>query len=115
MQAAMEKYAGFTSTQFPTFGQYEAWAGADLMIKGLLLAGPNPTRSAVITDLRGVTSYNANGLLPVTHDYSTNFGKNPPETCAWIMQAEKSGFVLNSPTPACGTDLPHTSTAGSSS
>ena len=39
MQAAMEKYAGFTSSQFPTFGQYEAWAGADLMIKGLLLAG----------------------------------------------------------------------------
>ena len=115
MQAAMEKYANFTPTQFPTFGQYEAWAGADLMIKGLLLAGPNPTRSAVINDLRGVTSYNANGLLPVTHDYSTNFGKNPPETCAWIMKAEKTGFALNSPTPACGTDLPHTATASSSS
>ena len=32
----------FTSTQFPTFSQYEAWAGADLMIKGLLLDGPEP-------------------------------------------------------------------------
>ena len=42
MQAAMEKYANFTSTQFPNFGQYEAWAGADLMIKGLLLAGAEP-------------------------------------------------------------------------
>ena len=37
MQAAMEKYAHFTKSQFPTFGQYEAWAGADLMIKGCLL------------------------------------------------------------------------------
>ena len=27
MQAAMEKYAHFTKSQFPTFGQYEAWAG----------------------------------------------------------------------------------------
>ncbi len=114
MQAAMEKYAHFTATQFPTFSQYEAWAGADLMIKGLLLAGPNPTRSAVITDLRGVTSYNVNGLLPVTLDYSTNFGHNPPQTCAWIMKAEKTEFALTSPTPTCGTDLPHTSTAASS-
>ena len=40
MQAAMEKYAHFTSSQFPTFGQNEAWAGADLMIKGLQMAGP---------------------------------------------------------------------------
>ena len=63
--------------------------------------------------LRGITSYNANGLLPVTLDYSTNFGKNPPQTCAWIMKAEKTEFSLVSPTPTCGTDLPHTSTASS--
>ena len=113
MQAAMEKYAGFTSSQFPTFSQYEAWAGADLMIKGLLLAGPNPTRSGVISKLRGVTSYNANGLLPQNLDYATNFGKNPPQECAWIMQAATAGFTLTSPTPTCGTDLPHTATASS--
>ena len=64
MQAAMEKYAHFTKTQFPTFGQYESWAGADLMIKGIQMAGKNPTRAAVIKDLRGLKSYNANGLLP---------------------------------------------------
>jgi len=114
MQAAMEKYAGFTPTQFPDLSQYEAWAGADLMIKGLLLDGPNPTRSGVIQKLRGVTSYNANGLLQVTLDYATNFGKNPPQTCAWIMQAAKTGFDLISPTPTCGTDLPHTDTASGS-
>ena len=65
MQAAMEKYAHFTKTQFPNFGQYESWAGADLMIKGLQMAGANPTRAAVIKDLRGLKSYNADGLLPV--------------------------------------------------
>ncbi len=49
----MEKYAHFTKSQFPNFGQYEAWAGADLMIKGLQMSGPNPSRAAVIKDLRG--------------------------------------------------------------
>ncbi len=112
MQAAMEKYAHFTKSQFPNFGQYESWAGADLMIQGLLLAGANPTRAAVIKDLRGVKSYTANGLLPNPIDYSTIFGHDPAQTCAWVMKAEKSGFVAVSSKPTCGTDLPGTSTAG---
>jgi branched-chain amino acid transport system substrate-binding protein len=111
MQAAMEKYAHFSKTQFPNFGQYESWAGADLMIKGLQMAGPNPTRAAVIKDLRGVKSYNVNGLLPVNLDYATNFGHNPPKTCAWIMKAGPNGFTAISSQPSCGTDVPGTSTA----
>ena len=112
MQSAMEKYAHFSKTDFPNFGQYESWAGADLMIKGLQLAGPNPTSAAVIKDLRGLKSYNANGLLPINLDYATNFGHNPPKTCAWIMKAETNGFTPISSQPSCGTDLPGTSTAG---
>ena len=38
MQAAMESCAHFTKSNFPSFSQYEPWAGADLMIKGLELA-----------------------------------------------------------------------------
>jgi branched-chain amino acid transport system substrate-binding protein len=111
MQAAMEKYAHFTKTQFPNFGQYESWAGADLMIKGLQMAGANPTRAAVIKDLRGLKSYDAGGLLPVSFNYSTDFGHNPPKTCAWVMKAVPSGFTPISPQPTCGTDLAGTSTA----
>jgi branched-chain amino acid transport system substrate-binding protein len=111
MQAAMEKYAHFTKTQFPTFGQYEAWAGADLMIKGLEMAGSNPTQAAVIKDLRSVKSYNVNGLLPQSINYSTIFGHDPAKTCAWVMQAHKTGFTPVSSSPICGTDLPGTSTA----
>ena len=80
MQAAMEKYAHFTKSDFPTFGQYEAWAGADLMIKGLELAGPNPTRAAVIKDLRGLKSYNANGLLPNRSTTPRSSGTTRPQT-----------------------------------
>ena len=115
MQAAMEKYAHFTKTQFPSFGQYEAWTGADLMIKGLQGAGSNPTQAAVIKYLRGVKSYNANGLLPESINYSTIFGHDLPQTCAWIMQAGSNGFTAVSSKPFCGTDLPGTATASSSS
>ncbi|HEY1446243.1 MAG TPA: ABC transporter substrate-binding protein [Acidimicrobiales bacterium] len=114
MQAAMEKYAHFTKTQFPSFGQYESWAGADLMIKGLEMAGSNPTQAAVIKDLRGLKSYNVNGLLPQNINYSTIFGHDLPKTCAWVMQAHKSGFTAISSTPSCGTDLPGTQTASAS-
>jgi len=54
IQAAVEKYAHFTKRQFPNFGQYESWAGADLMIKGSQMARPNWTRAAVIKDVRGL-------------------------------------------------------------
>ncbi len=113
MQAAMEKYAHFTKTQFPTFGQYESWAGADLMIKGIQMAGKNPTRAAVIKDLRGLKSYNANGLLPQSINYSTIFGHDSPD-CTWFMKAEANGFVPVSPQPICGKDIAGTSTATSS-
>jgi hypothetical protein len=114
MQAAMEKYAHFTKSQFPNFGQHEAWAGADLMIKGLELAGKNPTQAAVIKDLRGVKDYTVNGLLPNPINYSTVFGHDLPKTCAWVMQADKTGFKAISSQPVCGTDIPGTDTANAS-
>jgi branched-chain amino acid transport system substrate-binding protein len=111
MQAAMEKYAHLSPSQFANFGQEEAWAGADLMIKGLELAGPNPTQAAVIKDLRGLKSYNDNGMLPQSINYSTIFGHDLPQQCTWMMQAGKNGFTAVSSKPFCGTDIPGTSTA----
>ena len=110
-QAAMEKYSHFSKNQFATFGQTEAWLGADLMIKGLQMAGPNPTQAAVIKDLRSIKSYNGNGLLPITVNYNTIFGHDPPN-CAWVVQAEKTGFKVISSKPFCGHDIAGTSTLG---
>lgn len=110
MQAALEKYEHFSPSQFPAFNQYESWLGADLMIKGLEGAGANPTHTSVIHALRGITSYNANGLLPQNINYSTGFGKDLPKSCTWYMIAEKNGFVPTSSSTFCGTDLPGTTT-----
>jgi hypothetical protein len=112
MQAAMEKYEHFTKSDFADFGQEEAWAGADLMIKGLQLAGKNPTSAAVIKDLRAKeTAYNDNGMLPESINYSTIFGHDLAKDCAWVMKAGPTGFTPISSSPSCGTDVPGTSTA----
>jgi branched-chain amino acid transport system substrate-binding protein len=113
MQAALEKYQHFTNSQFPTFSQYESWLGADLMIKGLEMAGKNPTHAGVIHALRSLKSYNGNGLLPQTINYSTIFGHDLPKLCTWAMIAEKNGFVPASTSPNCGKDVPGTTTAQS--
>ena len=110
MAAALQKYQHFSAGQFPTLFQYESWAGADLMINGLELAGPDPTRAKVITDLRRLTSYDAGGLLPKPIDYATVFGHDPPQQCVWVLKAQAHGFVPTSSQPVCGTDLPGTST-----
>ena len=110
MQAAMEKYADFKKTDFPSFSQYEAWAGADLMIKGLERAGPNPTHASVIHALRSIKSYNANGLLPQSFNYSTNFGHNPAQSARgssrpprpasrWRHHSRSAGRTFPAPRP----------------
>jgi hypothetical protein len=82
MGAALQKYEHRAPSDFPTYDVYQEWIGADLMIKGLGLAGKNPTSSGVIKALRGVTAYNANGLLPTSLDYATNFGHDQKRTAS---------------------------------
>jgi branched-chain amino acid transport system substrate-binding protein len=109
MKSALMKYAHFTQSDFPSFGQDLSWLGCDLMIDGLQRAGQNPTRLGVVKVLRTLKSYNGNGLLPVTINYSTVFGHDLPQ-CAWVLRAEKSGFVPVSSKAFCGTDFAGTST-----
>ena len=113
MQSALEKYAGWTKSDFPSYAQDEAWINTELMIKGLEGAGSDPTHASTITALRNITNWNANGLLPFTIDFKTIFGHVPKETCVWIEKAEKNGFVLQYTAPVCGNYLPGTSTNSS--
>ena len=39
LASALQKYEHRSSSEFPTYDVYQAWVGADLMIKGLELAG----------------------------------------------------------------------------
>jgi hypothetical protein len=112
MQSVLIKYDHFTKSEFPTFDQYEAWAGADLMLTGLKAAGSHATSSAaVVKALRGIKSYSIGGLLPNPIDYSTIFGHDLPQSCGWFLEAKANGFVPTSSKPFCGTDIPGTATA----
>lgn len=108
MGSALQRYAHRRPSDFPDFGVYEGWLGADLMIKGLQGAGRNPTSAKVITALRHLRAYDGGGLLPETIDYATVFGKGPVPACDWYMRAEPKGFVPVSSRPFCGTPIPGT-------
>jgi ABC-type branched-subunit amino acid transport system substrate-binding protein len=110
MKAALQKYDKFSKNQFPTFEEYEAWIGADLMIKGMQLSGKNPTSAGVIKSLRGITAYNGGGLMPNTINFTNDFGKDPAQTCEYYVQAQSKGFVPVSSQPICGKDIPGTTT-----
>jgi branched-chain amino acid transport system substrate-binding protein len=111
LAAALQKYEHRSPSDFATFNIYEAWLGTDLMIKGLELAGKNPSGAGVIKALHGLKSYNGNGLLPNPINFTTAFGHDLPKSCEWVLRAKPAGFALTSPTPICGTDIPGTSTA----
>ncbi len=102
-QAALAKYAHFTGV--PDFTWYEGWGGADLMIKGLELAGKNPTQSAFIAGLHKVTDYSANGMFGAVNFSLSDFGKAPKTLCEDLVQLKGDAYVH--PTQVCGALLPN--------
>ena len=111
MQAAFAKYAGFSGV--PDFQWYEGWLGADLMIKGLQVAGNNPTRNVFINNLHQVSNYDGGGLLgtPVSLTLA-NFGKAPQTLCSWYAILKGHQFVIaNGGQRVCGTLIPNSNQA----
>jgi branched-chain amino acid transport system substrate-binding protein len=105
-RAALQKYQGFSGV--PGFDWYEGWTNMDLMIKGLEVAGKNPTRQSFITNLRTVSGYDADGLLPNPIDFGlAAFGKSPAKTCGWYAKLQGTTFVPvpSDGKPVCGTPI----------
>jgi ABC-type branched-subunit amino acid transport system substrate-binding protein len=115
MQSALEKYAGWSKSQYPTYSQDVAWLSTELMLKGLQGAGANPTHASVITSLHNITNWNGNGILPYTLNYKTSFGKPAPANCVWLTKATANGFTPVGTNPVCGQYLAGTSTVTPSS
>lgn len=102
-QAAFAKYEGFTGV--PDFGWTQGYASADLLIKGLEVAGQNPTRSSFIDNLRKVTSYNVENLATNTVNFSS-VQNIPTQTCSYYVQLKNKQFIVqNNDKPLCGTLL----------
>ena len=79
----------------------DGWVAADLFLHVRQLAGQCPTQAAVISKMRGVTSYNAGGLEPSAIRYAP--GVTPdgnPSTCMEFVGINKDSFAATAP-PVC--------------
>ena len=105
MLDALKKYDHSYTGGIPDLGTWEAYLSADLMIKGLQMAGPNPTRAAFISDLRTVNNWDAEGILAAPLDF-THFGTAaalPATSCQYFMELKGGAFVsTNNAKPWCG-------------
>jgi branched-chain amino acid transport system substrate-binding protein len=102
-QADLAKYENFTGV--PDFGWTQGYASADLLIKGLEVAGQNPTRATFISGLRAVTAYNVEDLASTTVNFTT-IATPPTKQCSYYVQLEgKAWNVVNNGQQICGTLL----------
>jgi branched-chain amino acid transport system substrate-binding protein len=111
--AALQKYDPSYKGGIPAYGDIVSWVGMDLMIKGLEESGTNPTRQSFMTGLRGVSDYNAGGLLGNSVNFAlSDFGTAPPTQCSYWMQLKGNQFVAIKPTSKfCGSLIPNSNVA----
>lgn len=78
------------------------YLGADLLIKGLKLAGKCPTRESFISNLRALKAYDGGGMLPASIGFTPGIMPNGnPAVCSWYLIAK--GTELTPDTKAtCG-------------
>ncbi len=105
MLANLKKYANYSS---PVANLNIVWAylGADALIKGIQMAGSNPTPSSVITAIRTITSFDGGGILasPSTFAGYGTPAMFPPTQCEPLFAITTSGFQpANGGKPVCGT------------
>jgi len=109
--ANLKKYDPHYKGGYPSYGLTGSYLSADLMIRGLELAGRNPTRAAFISNLRKVKSYTAGGLLPNAANF-TNFGHLNKTGCMYVTKVEGTQFVtIHNKKPYCGKLIPNSNVA----
>ncbi len=77
---------------YPSTGVVYAYLGAALMVKGLQVAGQNPTRQSFISNLTQVTGWNANGLEPASVSFN-HFGTAEKTYCEYYVHVSGQRFV----------------------
>ena len=78
------------------------YAATDLMITGLKKAGKCPTRQSFIDNLRKVTNFTANGMLPVPTSFAPGITPmGSPSKCTWFLTV-KNGVPVPDPKVTCG-------------
>ena len=92
MLAGLKKYDPSYSGGLPDLGAASGWESANLVVEGLQVAGKNPTRQSLMTNLRKVTNWTDDGLLaaPVTF---ASLRSGAATACATYVQFVNNKFV----------------------
>ena len=107
MIANLKQYDPLYKGGYPSFGATGAYLAAVLMVKGLQEAGQNPTRESFISNMRTVTSWDANGLLASPVGFNMP-GTSQPTRCSYYVQVKGNTFVsntVNGGKPICGNSF----------
>lgn len=82
------------------------YLGTDLLLKGIEMAGSSPSPSKIISSLRTVSSYDAEGILPSPVTF-TGFGTPamfPSTSCSPVFKITSTGYQeFNGGKPICGS------------
>jgi ABC-type branched-subunit amino acid transport system substrate-binding protein len=76
-------YPGFTPDLFTLYG----WVSADLYVTALEKAGPHPTQQSLDQALRGITSFDAGGIIP-----AANPAGKQAQACFLLARIENGQF-----------------------
>ena len=86
------------------------YVGADLLIKGLKVAGKCPTRESFINNLRKVTNYDGAGMIPDKVSFTPGiFPNGNPPNCNWYSIAKGTELIPDAKV-TCGGKYVDTST-----
>jgi hypothetical protein len=86
---------------YPTFGATDAYISAALVLKGLQVAGANPTHQSFISGLSQVSNWNGEGLLAAPVSFN-HFGTSEKTYCEFYVHVQGEQFVsVNGGKPFC--------------
>jgi branched-chain amino acid transport system substrate-binding protein len=106
--SALKTYAGVTT--LPSLNEYIGYVAIDAFVQAIKKTGSNPSSSALIDALLGMTHYTADGLFgshSVDFSLSSRGQFAGAENCAWYTQYQGNEFhLVKGADPLCGTTLP---------
>jgi branched-chain amino acid transport system substrate-binding protein len=99
-QKLVANLAAVDEKRTPTFAEQTAYISMAALVKGLQVAGANPTRQKFMDSLRTVSDFDADGLLaPEKIDFSSY---TPTQSCSWVVTLQGKKFVPVPGSPFCG-------------
>jgi hypothetical protein len=92
MQLYVSQMAKVNPSDAPGEESLYGWVVADLFARGLKMAGANPTRSALVSQLNTITHWTGEGLIPAV-DWTKQHNADGPTDCTAVVQVQHGQFV----------------------